>query len=47
MTFDYRRLSFNKLDQTCYPLRAFFNYEMSQEEIDEWLANDIGYDQKV
>lgn len=45
MILDYRRLSFNKLNKDYYPLQAFFNYEISQEEIDEWLANDVGYDQ--
>ena len=40
MNIDYSKVSFNELDME-YPLQAFFNYEISQNEIDEWLANEV------
>ena len=40
MNIDYNKVSFNELDME-YPLQAFFNYEISQNEIDEWLANEV------
>lgn len=40
MNIDYNKVSFNELDME-YPLQAFFNYEISKNEIDEWLANEV------
>lgn len=36
---DYSRITFNEIDDTDKPLQVFYNYDLSQEEIDEWLAN--------
>ena len=40
MKIDYSKVTFNELDME-YPLQAFFNYNISQKEIDEWLSNDV------
>lgn len=44
MNIDYNKVSFNELDME-YPLQAFFNYEITQEEISEWLANEVTCDE--
>ena len=44
MNIDYSKVSFNELDME-YPLQAFFNYETTQEEISEWLANEVTCDE--
>ena len=44
MNIDYSKVSFNELDIE-YPLQAFFNYETTQEEISEWLANEVTCDE--
>jgi hypothetical protein len=41
MKIDYNKLSFNELDNDVYPLQVFFNYAMLQDEIDEWVANEV------
>lgn len=40
MNIDYNKVSFNELDME-YPLQAFLNYNMTQNEIDEWLVNEV------
>ena len=38
---DYRKITFNEIDDTDKPLQVFYNYDLSQKEINEWLANEV------
>lgn len=40
MNIDYTKVTFNKLNNE-YPLQVFFSYQISQNEINEWLANEV------
>lgn len=37
---DYSKVFFNELDDSEYPLQAFFDYDMTQPQIDEWIASE-------
>lgn len=38
---NYEKITFNEIDDTDKPLQVFYNYDVSQEEINEWLANEV------
>ena len=44
MIIDYNKVTFNELKME-YPLQAFFNYKITQEEILVWLANEVSCDE--
>lgn len=34
---DYTKITFNELDDTDKPLQAFYNYDLKESEIDDFL----------
>ena len=34
---DYRKITFNEIDDTDKPLQAFYNYDLSREEIEDFV----------
>lgn len=40
MSINFNKVSFNELDDE-YPVKVFYNYALSENELNEWIANEI------